>query len=193
MKRIALRIADPVLETVPGTYQPPVCPLQAEMRDYQLESLRWSTSMYDNGVSCILADEMGLGKTLQAIAFIANLLLDRGTKGPALVVAPLSVLSSWMQVRVCLKSPLCRDSIKTSCNHFITFDPLSLLTGVVQVVPGPPCRQAPHMQPWRGPAPQAAGVHGPRQLSRSCNHLRDDSLKGHGPPDQERRLASSGP
>ncbi len=68
------------------------------MRDYQVESLRWMTAMYDNGVSCILGDEMGLGKTLQTIAFLANLLLDRGTSGPALVVAPLSVLSSWMSV-----------------------------------------------------------------------------------------------
>ena len=66
------------------------------MRDYQLESLRWITRMYDNGVSCILGDEMGLGKTLQTIAFLANLKLERHTEGPALVVVPLSVVSSWM-------------------------------------------------------------------------------------------------
>mmetsp|Transcript_15446 Transcript_15446/g.43214 ORF Transcript_15446/g.43214 Transcript_15446/m.43214 type:complete len:946 (+) Transcript_15446:412-3249(+) len=79
---------------VPVEEQPPC--IKAEMRDYQLESLRWITRMYDNGVSCILGDEMGLGKTLQTIAFLANLALVRCTAGPALVVVPLSVMSSWM-------------------------------------------------------------------------------------------------
>ncbi|EOD36957.1 hypothetical protein EMIHUDRAFT_201303 [Emiliania huxleyi CCMP1516] len=39
---------------------------------------------------------MGLGKTLQTIAFLAHLKFDLGVGGPHLVVAPLSVLSSWM-------------------------------------------------------------------------------------------------
>jgi len=38
----------------------------------------------------------GLGKTLQTIAFLAHLKFDLGIDGPHLVVAPLSVLSSWM-------------------------------------------------------------------------------------------------
>ena len=38
----------------------------------------------------------GLGKTLQTISFLAALRDWRGLSGPSLVVAPLSVLSSWM-------------------------------------------------------------------------------------------------
>src|SRR5690606_28660400 len=38
-----------------------------------------------------LADEMGLGKTVQAIAA----LVDRAPIGPALIVAPLSLLGNW--------------------------------------------------------------------------------------------------
>lgn len=43
--------------------QPPA--ILGDMRDYQLEGLRFMTSMFDNGMNAILADEMGLGKTLQ--------------------------------------------------------------------------------------------------------------------------------
>eukprot|EP00951_Prasinocladus_malaysianus_P013308 scaffold100372_cov45-Prasinocladus_malaysianus.AAC.2 len=71
--------------------------LQAEMRDYQVASLRWMSHMYDHGVNCILGDEMGLGKTLQTIAFLAHLRYERNVDGPFLVVVPLSVMSSWMQ------------------------------------------------------------------------------------------------
>lgn len=39
---------------------------------------------------------MGLGKTLQTIAFLSSLKNLRGISGPFLIVAPLSVLSSWM-------------------------------------------------------------------------------------------------
>ncbi|KAK9837753.1 hypothetical protein WJX74_004265 [Apatococcus lobatus] len=67
-----------------------------DMRDYQLDGLRFMTSMFDNGMNAILADEMGLGKTLQTISFLAHLHLDRGLAGPSLVVCPLSVISSWM-------------------------------------------------------------------------------------------------
>lgn len=43
--------------------QPPS--ILGDMRDYQLEGLKFMTSMFDNGMNAILADEMGLGKTLQ--------------------------------------------------------------------------------------------------------------------------------
>jgi SNF2 family DNA or RNA helicase len=43
------------------------------------------------GAGACLADDMGLGKTLQALA----LLLSRAPLGPALVVAPSSVLHGW--------------------------------------------------------------------------------------------------
>lgn len=66
------------------------------MRSYQLEGLAWLASLYENGLNGILADEMGLGKTIQTISFLA-FLREKGTKGPFLVVAPLSTLSNWIE------------------------------------------------------------------------------------------------
>ncbi|TPX69543.1 hypothetical protein SpCBS45565_g02258 [Spizellomyces sp. 'palustris'] len=66
-----------------------------EMREYQLVGMEWLISLYENGLSGILADEMGLGKTLQCIAFLAHL-YEVGTKGPFLIVAPLSTITNWV-------------------------------------------------------------------------------------------------
>ncbi|KAJ3042030.1 hypothetical protein HDV00_008323 [Rhizophlyctis rosea] len=65
------------------------------MREYQLVGMEWLISLYDNGLNGILADEMGLGKTLQCIAFLAHL-HEMGTRGPFLIVAPLSTLANWV-------------------------------------------------------------------------------------------------
>jgi len=40
--------------------QPPNLSKDCQLKDYQLEGVRWLTSLYENGVSGILADEMGL-------------------------------------------------------------------------------------------------------------------------------------
>lgn len=40
--------------------QPPNLAKDCHLKDYQLEGVRWLTSLYENGVSGILADEMGL-------------------------------------------------------------------------------------------------------------------------------------
>ncbi len=66
--------------------------LQAELRSYQLEGFHWLARLAHWGVGACLADDMGLGKTVQTLA----LLLDRAPKGPALVVAPLSVAMNWL-------------------------------------------------------------------------------------------------
>ncbi|XP_047738109.1 lymphocyte-specific helicase [Hyalella azteca] len=50
--------------------------------------------LYENGVNGMLADEMGLGKTVQTIALLCHL-VEKGVKGPFLVVAPLSTLCNW--------------------------------------------------------------------------------------------------
>jgi superfamily II DNA or RNA helicase len=65
--------------------------LRAELRDYQVEGFRWLSRLAAFGAGACLADDMGLGKTLQALA----LLLSRATLGPALVVAPTSVMHAW--------------------------------------------------------------------------------------------------
>jgi len=65
--------------------------LQAELRDYQVEGYHWLCRLAHWGAGACLADDMGLGKTIQALA----LLLRRSVDGPALVVAPTSVMFNW--------------------------------------------------------------------------------------------------
>lgn len=68
--------------------------IQADLRPYQVEGVRWVErirKMYLNGV---LADDMGLGKTLQAIVSITqNHELGKTT----LVVCPTSLLYNWKE------------------------------------------------------------------------------------------------
>jgi SNF2 family DNA or RNA helicase len=66
--------------------------LNAELRNYQKEGFSWLSRLADWGAGACLADDMGLGKTLQVQA----ILLKRGTDGPALVVAPASVVRNWV-------------------------------------------------------------------------------------------------
>lgn len=69
---------------VPDTFQ-------AELRPYQQEGIAWMQRLAAWGVGGCLADDMGLGKTVQAIA----VLLQRAPDGPAIVVAPTSVIHNW--------------------------------------------------------------------------------------------------
>ncbi|MBL8855524.1 MAG: DEAD/DEAH box helicase [Planctomycetaceae bacterium] len=62
----------------------------AEMRDYQEDGYKWMARLAAWGVGGCLADDMGLGKTIQALA----MLMERAT-GPALVIAPTSVVFNW--------------------------------------------------------------------------------------------------
>ena len=64
---------------------------QAELRPYQQEGIAWMQRLAAWGVGGCLADDMGLGKTVQAIA----VLLQRSADGPAIVVAPTSVIHNW--------------------------------------------------------------------------------------------------
>ncbi|XZE20928.1 DEAD/DEAH box helicase [Pirellulaceae bacterium SH449] len=64
---------------------------QAELRPYQQDGIAWMQRLAAWGVGGCLADDMGLGKTVQAIA----VLLQRAADGPAIVVAPTSVIHNW--------------------------------------------------------------------------------------------------
>ena len=80
-----LRAADAFEPELPST-------LRAELRPYQHEGFRWLARLARWGAGACLADDMGLGKTVQTLA----LLLDRAPDGPALVVAPTSVVANWL-------------------------------------------------------------------------------------------------
>ena len=82
--RARLARADAVSPAVPST-------LQAELRPYQVEGYQWLARLASWGAGACLADDMGLGKTVQALAA----LLARAPDGPALVVAPTSVVANW--------------------------------------------------------------------------------------------------
>jgi SNF2 family DNA or RNA helicase len=69
--------------------------LNATLKQYQLEGLRWIANLYNNGINGILADEMGLGKTVQSIALLAHLAETKNLWGPFLVAAPTSTLPNW--------------------------------------------------------------------------------------------------
>lgn len=56
---------------------------------------QWMATLYENGINGILADEMGLGKTIQTIALFCHL-VEMGSNGPFLVVAPLSTVPNWV-------------------------------------------------------------------------------------------------
>ena len=89
------------LESWPLAEVPP--DLRATLRPYQLDGYRWLARLWDARIGGILADDMGLGKTLQVIAALVRA-HDRGelgdggpeARGPVLVVAPTSVVGTWM-------------------------------------------------------------------------------------------------
>ena len=69
--------------------------LNAEMRPYQLDGLRWMQTLRTLGIGGVLGDDMGLGKTLQTLA---HLLLEKESgrlNRPSLVVMPTSLIPNW--------------------------------------------------------------------------------------------------
>lgn len=69
--------------------------LNVELRDYQLEGLRWLSLLRETGCHGILADDMGLGKTLQTLAHLLREKQAGNLDRPALLIAPTSVISNW--------------------------------------------------------------------------------------------------
>ncbi len=69
--------------------------LDATLRPYQEAGVHWLAGMRTLGLGACLADDMGLGKTLQVIALLWNIRAREKTAGPALLVAPASLLPNW--------------------------------------------------------------------------------------------------
>ena len=75
------------------------------LRDYQLVSLQWMISLYNNRLNGILADEMGLGKTVQVCSLIAYLWESKQNYGPHLIIVPNAVIVNWKsEIKTWLKS-----------------------------------------------------------------------------------------
>jgi superfamily II DNA or RNA helicase len=74
--------------------QPPLSPkVNAKLRAYQEEGLKWLYYLYQNDRNGCMADDMGLGKTLQAIALLS--LVHKNQQQPAIIIMPNSLLFNW--------------------------------------------------------------------------------------------------
>lgn len=73
---------------------------QLQLRDYQMEGLRWLWWLYKNRLHGLLADDMGLGKTHQTMALLA-LILRKEQKSQDqprfLVICPTTVVGHWYE------------------------------------------------------------------------------------------------
>ncbi|KAL9130950.1 MAG: hypothetical protein Q9217_000996 [Psora testacea] len=76
--------------------QPSIMAKDVTLKEYQVVGINWLSLLFNEGLSCILADDMGLGKTCQVIAFLAHL-LEKGIKGPHLIIVPGSTLENWLR------------------------------------------------------------------------------------------------
>ncbi len=81
--------------------------LQATLRPYQAEGVRWLWFMTRLGLGACLADDMGLGKTIQVIDLILQTPPEsaghaaardaKSPKGTSLLVVPTSLIGNWQQ------------------------------------------------------------------------------------------------
>ena len=73
---------------------PPPKGLTAQLRDYQARGAAWMGALLAAGFGGVLADDMGLGKTVQTLALL-QARREAGATGPALLIAPTSLLHGW--------------------------------------------------------------------------------------------------
>lgn len=67
--------------------------VNATLRRYQTEGVKWLRYLYDNDLGGCLADDMGLGKTLQTITLLSD--IQPKAEKPTLVIMPRSLLFNW--------------------------------------------------------------------------------------------------
>ena len=73
-------------------YEIPSPTIDGELRNYQIEGVKWLSVLYKYSLGGILADDMGLGKTIETIAFIDQV----KTNKPILIVSPKSLVFNWI-------------------------------------------------------------------------------------------------
>ena len=74
--------------------------VNAKLRNYQKEGVKWINYLYENNFGGCLADDMGLGKTLQTITMLTkvyskNLKSQTSNLKSSLIVMPKSLLFNW--------------------------------------------------------------------------------------------------
>ncbi|EGW36589.1 DEAD/DEAH box helicase [Desulfosporosinus sp. OT] len=88
------QLVQSILEPQDGEFEIPA-ELQNVLRDYQKTGFKWLKTLASFGLGGILADDMGLGKTLQILSFILS--EKSASLGPALVIAPTSLIYNWQE------------------------------------------------------------------------------------------------
>lgn len=71
--------------------------LQATLRPYQKQGVEWLLYLRKLGFGALLADDMGLGKSIQTITYLLYTKEHDLKTGPALIIAPTSVLGNWQK------------------------------------------------------------------------------------------------
>lgn len=73
--------------------------LNATLRPYQADGVRWLWFLLELGLGACLADDMGLGKTIQIIDLFLQRKRAAGSqgRGPSLLVVPASLIGNWRQ------------------------------------------------------------------------------------------------
>lgn len=71
--------------------------LQATLRPYQKQGVEWLLYLRQLGFGALLADDMGLGKSIQTITYLLYVKEQNLRSGPALIIAPTSVLGNWQK------------------------------------------------------------------------------------------------
>jgi len=81
-----------------GSLPPRALPerFRAQLRGYQAQGVAWLALLGEHGIGGVLADDMGLGKTLQVLGLICVRRAATARSQPSLIVAPTSVLLSWI-------------------------------------------------------------------------------------------------
>ena len=69
-----------------------IAPINGELRDYQVDGVKWLTILYEHKLCGVLADDMGLGKTIEIISFLKTIDLSK----PVLIVSPKSLIFNWL-------------------------------------------------------------------------------------------------
>jgi SNF2 family DNA or RNA helicase len=67
--------------------------VNATLREYQKQGVRWIAYLYKHKLGGCLADDMGLGKTIQTIALLASIYPEQ--QQPTLIVMPKTLLFNW--------------------------------------------------------------------------------------------------
>ena len=72
--------------------------LQATLRPYQVQGVRWLWLLSRLGLGACLADDMGLGKTIQVIDLLLQYKrVERDAAAPSLLIVPTTLLGNWRQ------------------------------------------------------------------------------------------------